>query len=72
MVCQGSEILHHVTPVKSEQPRVVVILCFAPANVFRPDKLVLATERQEDRSTDHEGSAVYEFFRSTLILRSDL
>ena len=38
-------------------------MCFAPANVYKPDKLVLATEIQEDRSTNHEGSAKYEFFR---------
>ena len=48
VLCQGSEILHHVTPVRSggeggqltggprsEVPRIVVILCFAPADVFR-------------------------------------
>jgi len=63
VVCQGSEVLHHVTPVKSKFPRIVAIMCFAPANVYKPDKLVLATEIQEDRSTNHEGSAKYEFFR---------
>jgi len=63
VLCQGSEVLHHVTPVKSEFSRIVVIMCFAPANVFKPDKLVLATEIQEDKSTNHEASAKYEFFR---------
>merc|ERR1719167_1000039 len=36
VLCQGSEILHHVTPVRSSVPRIVVILCFAPADVFKP------------------------------------
>jgi len=35
VLCQGSEILHHVTPVRSSVPRIVVILCFAPADVFK-------------------------------------
>merc|ERR1719369_2596879 len=56
VVCQGSEVLHHVTPVKSNFPRIVAIMCVPPANVYKPDKLVLATEIQEDR-------AKYEFFR---------
>ena len=49
---------------RSMFPRIVAIMCFAPANIYKPDKLVLATEIQEDKSTNHEGSAVYEFFRS--------
>jgi len=63
VLCQGSEILHHVTPVRSSVPRIVVILCFAPADVFKPDKLVLDTEINEDTATGHKTSAPYEFFR---------
>jgi len=63
VLCQGSEILHHVTPVVSKVPRMVVILCFAPADVFRPDKLVLDTEVREDTATGHQASGAYEFFR---------
>merc|ERR1719206_282714 len=63
VLCQGSEILHHVTPVRSSVPRIVVILCFSPADVFKPDKLVLDTEINEATATGHKTSAPYEFFR---------
>lgn len=61
-LCQGSEILHHVTPIKSNTVRTVVIFCFTPANVFQPDKMVLQTYIQEDRPVGNR-SGVYEFFR---------
>merc|ERR1719481_27479 len=63
VLAQGSEILHHVTPIKSHHERVVVILCFCPANVFKPDKMVLYAEEQEDSSHGYNGIAAYEFFR---------
>lgn len=61
VVLQGSEILHHVTPITNDSVRSILITCFTPANVFKPDKTVLATEEQEDKMT---GCAKYEFFRS--------
>jgi len=62
MLCQGSEILHHVTPIKSSKPRTVVIFAFCPANVFKPDKMVMQTYVQEDRPRGNR-SGLYEFFR---------
>merc|ERR1712212_278449 len=43
MLCQGSEILHHVTPIRSSLKRTVVILAFARADVIKPDKMVMQT-----------------------------
>merc|ERR1711935_1076141 len=63
VLAQGSEILHHVTQIKSEVPRIVCILCFCPANVFKPDKMVLYTEEQADKAHGHANIAAYEFFR---------
>jgi len=63
VLAQGSEILHHVTPIKSKQERIVMILCFCPANVFKPDKMVLCVEEQEDSSHGNTEIAAYEFFR---------
>jgi len=62
LLCQGSEILHHVTPIKSNNVRTVVIFCFARANVFQPDKMVLQTYIQEDKPAGNK-SGIYEFFR---------
>jgi len=63
VMAQGSEILHHVTPMKSKFSRVVAILCFAPANVYRPDKMSLYADEQEDRAHGWQGITAYEFFR---------
>jgi len=62
MLCQGSEILHHVTPIRSSIKRTVVILAFARADVFKPDKMVMQTYVQEDRPRGNK-SGLYEFFR---------
>jgi len=62
VLAQGSEILHHVTPIKSSIKRTVVVFCFAPADVFKPDKMVLQTYIQEDKPHGNK-SAVFEFFR---------
>lgn len=62
MLCQGSEILHHVTPIRSKSPRIVVIFAFTPADVFKPDKMVMQTYVQEDRPRGNR-SGLYEFFR---------
>jgi len=63
VLAQGSEILHHVTQIESELPRIVCILCFCPANVFKPDKMVLYTEEQADKAHGHDTITAYEFFR---------
>jgi len=62
VLAQGSEILHHVTPIKSNIKRTVVVFSFAPANVFKPDKMILQTYIQEDKPLGNK-SAVFEFFR---------
>jgi len=62
VLAQGSEILHHVTPVRSDTQRVVVVLAFCAANVFQSDKMVLQTYIQEDRPSGNR-SGLYEFFR---------
>jgi len=62
VLAQGSEILHHVTPIKSLNKRTVVVFCFAPANVFKPDKMVLQTYIQEDKPLGNK-SAIFDFFR---------
>jgi len=62
MLCQGSEILHHVTPIRSSLKRTVVILAFARADVFKPDKMVMQTYVQEDKPRGNK-SGLYEFFR---------
>ena len=40
----------------------MVVFSFAPANVFKPDKMVLQTYIQEDKPLGNK-SAVFEFFR---------
>jgi len=62
MLAQGSEILHHVTPISSKKPRVVVLFNFCAANVFQSDRMVMQTYVQEDRPRGNR-SGVYEFFR---------
>jgi len=60
ILAQGSEILHHVTPVESTQERISVIFAFAPANCFQPCKNVLDTMRKLDAK--HQ-LGDYEYFR---------
>jgi len=44
ILVQGSEIVHHVTAVKSaREERLSLVMAFQPANVFQPDKTVLDT-----------------------------
>jgi len=62
VLAQGSEILHHVTPIESLKKRTVIVFCFTPANVFKPDKIVLQTYIQEDKPLGNK-CAVFEFFR---------
>lgn len=61
ILVQGSEILHHVTPVKSaKEDRLSLIMAFQPANVYQPDKTVLDTWKKFDLI---DGTAPYEFAR---------
>merc|ERR1719419_868485 len=62
VLAQGSEILHHVTPIESLKKRTVIVFCFTPANVFKPDKIVLQTYIQEDKPLGNK-CAVFEFYR---------
>lgn len=39
-----------------------MVFCFAPANVFKPDKMILQTYIQEDKPLGNK-SAVFDFFR---------
>jgi len=58
---QGSEILHHVTPVRyAKEDRLSFVMAFQPSNAFQPDKTVLDTWKRFDHNT---GSAPYEYFR---------
>jgi len=60
ILAQGSEVLHHVTPVESKQERISVIFAFAPANCFQPAKNVLDTMRKLDAK---HNLGDYEYFR---------
>jgi len=60
ILAQGSEILHHVTPVESQSQRISMIFGYAPANPFQPQKTVLDTMRKLD-SRHQLGD--YEYFR---------
>ena len=50
------------TCARSSIKRTVIVFCFASANVFKPDKMILQTYIQEDKPLGNK-SAVYEFFR---------
>ena len=60
ILAQGSEILHHVTPVKNDVKRISLVFGYGPANAFQPPKTNLATMQRVD--TFHQ-VADYEFFR---------
>jgi len=60
ILAQGSEILHHVTPVHSNHVRISMIFGYAPANPFQPQKTILDTMRKLD--TKHQ-LGDYEYFR---------
>lgn len=60
ILAQGSEILHHVTPVTNDVKRISLIFGYGPANAFQPPKTNLATMQRVD--TFHQ-VADYEFFR---------
>ena len=61
ILAQGSEILHHVTPVTSSgTQRISMIFGYAPANVFQPPKTILKTFQKVDQK---HHMADYEFFR---------
>jgi len=60
ILAQGSEILHHVTPVENKCTRISLIFGYAPANCFQPPKTILKTMQKVD--TIHR-MANYEFFR---------
>lgn len=56
---QGSDIIHHVTPVqKAKEPRITLINSYIPANCFAIDRTVYATFLN-----DNEPEAVLEFAR---------
>lgn len=57
---QGSEIVHHVTPVQSaREARITMVNSYMPANCFAPDRTVYATFIQQG----NEKEAVLEFAR---------
>lgn len=60
ILAQGSEILHHVTPVTNIMTRVSLIFGYSPANAFQPPKTILKTFQKVDQI--HK-MANYEFFR---------
>jgi len=60
ILAQGSEILHHVTPVTNAIIRISLIFGYAPANAFQPPKTILKTMQKVDQI--HK-MANYEFFR---------
>ena len=60
ILAQGSEILHHVTPVTNDALRISLIFGYAPANAFQPPKTILKTMQKVDQI--HQ-MANYEFFR---------
>lgn len=60
ILAQGSEILHHVTPVTNKIRRISLIFGYAPANAFQPPKTILKTFQKVDQT--HK-MANYEFFR---------
>lgn len=60
ILAQGSEVLHHVTPVTSTTRRISLIFGYSPANSFQPPKTVLGTMRRVDVV---HNLADYEFFR---------
>lgn len=62
ILVQGSEILHHVTAVKSaREQRISLVMAFQPANVFQPDKTVLDTWKRFDIK---DSTAPFEYARS--------
>ena len=60
ILAQGSEVLHHVTPVLSDHRRISMIMAYTPANAYQPPKSVLSTMRRVDQ-VHHLGD--FEFFR---------
>merc|ERR1712133_43584 len=60
ILTHGSEVLHHVTPVKSDHTRVTLIFGLSPANAFQPPLTVLSSMVRVDWAT---GVAPYEFYR---------
>ena len=60
ILAQGSEVLHHVTPVHSEHIRISMIFGFAPACPYQPLKTILDTMRKLDGK--HK-LGDYEYFR---------
>jgi hypothetical protein len=60
ILAQGSELLHHVTPVTNKMVRISLIFGYAPANCFQPPKTILKTFQKVDQT--HK-VASYEFFR---------
>jgi len=60
ILCQGSEIFHHVTPVLSNTVRISTTHCLTPRNAFQPPKTLLATMMTCDHDT---GIAPYEYYR---------
>lgn len=48
ILAQGSEILHHVTPVQSNHVRISMIFAYSPANPFQPQKTIVDTMRKLD------------------------
>lgn len=60
ILAQGSEILHHVTPVTNNAKRISLIFGFGPANCFQPPKTNLRTMERVDVKYKIAG---YEFFR---------
>ena len=60
ILAQGSEILHHVTPVLNNNVRISLIFGYGPANSFQPPKTILKTMQRVSTFYD---MANYEYFR---------
>jgi len=63
ILAQGSEVLHHVTPVASKassELRITMVIAYGPANAYQPTKAILSTLWQAD--SVHK-LAEYEYFR---------
>jgi hypothetical protein len=52
ILAQGSEVLHHVTPVSSQELRITMVIAYGPANAYQPPKSILSTIWQVRKNID--------------------
>jgi len=60
ILTQGSEVLHHVTPVTSNHVRQTLIFGLTPANAFQPPRTIYSSMVRVDWAS---GVAPYEYYR---------